>query len=611
MKKRIFVIAISVMVVLSLIPAMAFADTNVAEAGGRQYATLQEAIADSEDGSTVKLLSDVTENITLNKNITVDGADKYTIKGKTTVKSGTLQNITITPNEPESGALFSIGSGEKTTIRLENVTVRFSLSNRSSGNATTLDGNQADITFYNCRFVNEADNGGNLLDAKEWSYGLYINGQGSDGSIEFINSEFNGAFRTMIPNAGGKMLIDNCKFINSVYSVLNGPTGGSGAEATVITTSGAANNDITVTGSTFDNAGAIYLQTQARFENNRIIADKEMHYIQVRGTVGSPVDFSKNTFETGDNHYIMYDTPGAPGIMPAGEVVLDGWVWNDTPEDVRPADYSDYMYMYNEDGSVTYLPQSDVALEQFLVQGAGNKQVKDGDTVLIEKDLKLPEMEVAEGRNFTIEIADNATLEITKNLSLNADLTITGNGRLRIGSEAVVTVSKDAALNAGGNVKVENNGKIENEGSVSLPEGVTGNGSITGSGTVAEVHNMKHFEAVEPTCTTKGNIEYWYCEGCDKYFLDKEGNKEVTKAATIIAESGHTYEDGVCIVCSHKLSGGDSEAKPDTNVKPEINVKPEKPDSPQTGDENNMMYPAVMLLAAALLTVAAYKRKKS
>ena len=45
--------------------------------------------------------------------------------------------------------------------------------------------------------------------------------------------------------------------------------------------------------------------------------------------------------------------------------------------------------------------------------------------------------------------------------------------------------------------------------------------------------NLKHFPAKTATKTTEGNIEYWYCEGCGKYFSDKDGTKEIKKADTV------------------------------------------------------------------------------
>ncbi len=44
---------------------------------------------------------------------------------------------------------------------------------------------------------------------------------------------------------------------------------------------------------------------------------------------------------------------------------------------------------------------------------------------------------------------------------------------------------------------------------------------------------LKHFPAKAATKTTEGNIEYWYCEGCGKYFSDRDGTKEIKKADTV------------------------------------------------------------------------------
>ena len=48
--------------------------------------------------------------------------------------------------------------------------------------------------------------------------------------------------------------------------------------------------------------------------------------------------------------------------------------------------------------------------------------------------------------------------------------------------------------------------------------------------------NLKHFPVKAATKTTEGNIEYWYCEGCGKYFSDKDGTKEIKKADTVTAK---------------------------------------------------------------------------
>ena len=48
--------------------------------------------------------------------------------------------------------------------------------------------------------------------------------------------------------------------------------------------------------------------------------------------------------------------------------------------------------------------------------------------------------------------------------------------------------------------------------------------------------SLKRFPAKAATKTTEGNIEYWYCEGCGKYFSDRDGTKEIKKADTVTAK---------------------------------------------------------------------------
>lgn len=318
----------------------------VAEVDGAAYATLKEAIDEAQIDSKINLLSDVTEDIILNKDITIDGGGNFEIKGFSTIKTGTLQNLTLTPNESKAdGSFLVLGNSVETKINLKNVTLKYSVTKRSTDSAVTVINNQADITINNCLFTNEANNNGITEDAKEWSYGLYINKQDDKGKIKFTNNEFNGAFRTMLPNISGNMLIEDNKFINSVYSVTNGPTGGAGSEATSITTSEDNNNKLVVINNVFDNAGAMYFQTQIELKHNKIAFDKFEHYIQAAGRIGEEVDISNNSFKMGDNDLVIIDVANTPLKLPVGQVAVNYWVWADTPENIRPVDYSDYKYM--------------------------------------------------------------------------------------------------------------------------------------------------------------------------------------------------------------------------------------------------------------------------
>ena len=54
--------------------------------------------------------------------------------------------------------------------------------------------------------------------------------------------------------------------------------------------------------------------------------------------------------------------------------------------------------------------------------------------------------------------------------------------------------------------------------------------------------DLKHISAKAATEDTEGNIEYWYCGGCDKYYSDKDGINEIKKADTVTARIKGNFE---------------------------------------------------------------------
>ena len=85
--------------------------------------------------------------------------------------------------------------------------------------------------------------------------------------------------------------------------------------------------------------------------------------------------------------------------------------------------------------------------------------------------------------------------------------------------------------------------------------------------------DLKYIPAKAATEDAEGNIEYWYCEGCNKYYSDKDGTKEIKKADTVTA----------------KL-----------------------PKSPQTGDNSNLMLWIALLFISggAVISITVYSKKK-
>lgn len=45
--------------------------------------------------------------------------------------------------------------------------------------------------------------------------------------------------------------------------------------------------------------------------------------------------------------------------------------------------------------------------------------------------------------------------------------------------------------------------------------------------------DLQYFPAKAATKTAEGNIAYWYCSACGKYFADEDGTKEISKADTV------------------------------------------------------------------------------
>ena len=62
-------------------------------------------------------------------------------------------------------------------------------------------------------------------------------------------------------------------------------------------------------------------------------------------------------------------------------------------------------------------------------------------------------------------------------------------------------------------------------------------------------HNVIHVEAVAPTCTALGNIEYWYCDVCGQAWLDAECTMNTNMMAVKLPMAEHEYFNDCDVVC--------------------------------------------------------------
>lgn len=52
-------------------------------------------------------------------------------------------------------------------------------------------------------------------------------------------------------------------------------------------------------------------------------------------------------------------------------------------------------------------------------------------------------------------------------------------------------------------------------------------------------HSLEHIDKIAATCTVDGNIEYWHCTKCGKYFSNAGGTAEISQTSTVVAATGH------------------------------------------------------------------------
>ncbi len=53
--------------------------------------------------------------------------------------------------------------------------------------------------------------------------------------------------------------------------------------------------------------------------------------------------------------------------------------------------------------------------------------------------------------------------------------------------------------------------------------------------------DLKRFIAKAATCTEEGNVEYWYCSGCDNYYSNSSGTAKTTHAKVTTSKADHDY----------------------------------------------------------------------
>ena len=115
--------------------------------------------------------------------------------------------------------------------------------------------------------------------------------------------------------------------------------------------------------------------------------------------------------------------------------------------------------------------------------------------------------------------------------------------------------------------------------------------------------DLKKVDAKKATYTKEGNITYWYCDGCGKYYSDAEATREITKADTVIPRKTHSSNPGSTGTGSGSGNTNSGSTGSGADVKKGVQ-------SSKTGDAGVALYAAMSLLSLTGGAVVLGRKRK-
>lgn len=406
-----------------------------------------------------------------------------------------------------SGDLTLDLNGNTVTIKGDAVN---GLNIRKSGSLTIED------SAGNGKIVNGSDGVDNLI---------YING----GNFVLKGGTVENVLRggtTVYVNAGGKGILTKGEILNTAESgqalFVNG-------DNTAVVLDGAM---IKNASSSF-NSRAVYLNGG----NKGIGASFEM----LSGTV--------TTATTASSHAAIYANNGAASIKISGGTIESATVGvyaAFTPVKVTGGSISAKSDAFQTRNAVVeqaegseITVQSDKAL--FYTFSGSNNKVDGGtfDVKQIEKayseDKDNPTVTAIDSGIFSVDPSDYVTNPANGVVSDGKSVFAAGT------EEELNEAIKQMIENGATTIEVQKGNvdlTVETDGITFVNKGggdVTVNGQeVTDKPAEVHVHNAVKTEAKPATEKEAGNIEYWYCADCGKYFSDEALTKEIKKEETII-----------------------------------------------------------------------------
>lgn len=220
----------------------------------------------------------------------------------------------------------------------------------------------------------------------------------------------------------------------------------------------------------------------------------------------------------------------------------------DEPFLIEPnGEYIVYAMLVDESMNITYLRSDRITLDNIrpVIGGIENgKTYCEAQTVTIDEKyidtvtVNGTKVTLDENGGFTLAPADGEQkIIVTDKAGNTAEMTVTINGGHTFGewaSNGDGTHSRECTVDGCKGVET----MACSGGTATCTEKAVCEycGKAYGKTDSNNHTDLKHIDAKAATKTAEGNIEYWYCGGCDKYYSDKDGINEIKKADTVTAK---------------------------------------------------------------------------
>ena len=231
------------------------------------------------------------------------------------------------------------------------------------------------------------------------------------------------------------------------------------------------------------------------------------------------------------------------------ETELGSLVYNayDEPFLIEPnGEYIVYAMLVDESMNITYLRSDRITLDNIrpVIGGIENgKTYCEAQTVTIDEKyidtvtVNGTAVELDENNSFILPADGEQKIIVTDKAGNTAEMTVTVNGGHTFGewvSNGDGTHSRECTVDGCKGVET----MACSGGTATCTEKAVCEycGKAYGKPDSNNHTDLKHIDAKAATKTAEGNIEYWYCGGCDKYYSDKDGINEIKKADTVTAK---------------------------------------------------------------------------